>query len=96
MLGWRGTPEVRSDDLPAGGLQRAFPCPADPVNDSCLAALPEGWAVLTAAALTAVDRSGGSLWNLPVDLEPEPSKNWMGHVTGPALIHRASQHSDRQ
>lgn len=54
VLGWKGTPEVRHDDREVPGSMRSDPCGVRPLNDRCLAPLPDGWLALTSAGLMTV------------------------------------------
>jgi hypothetical protein len=51
VCGWKGTPEVRHEDLPVRGSLRSQACDVSLLNDRCLAPLPRGWLALTASGL---------------------------------------------
>ncbi|MFJ9778440.1 hypothetical protein ACIRSS_02590 [Amycolatopsis sp. NPDC101161] len=82
-LGWRGDPGILRRDRDLGGTWTTTPCAITPLNDRCLAPLPDGWLALTAAGLAGTD--GEPRLAGPVDLPPEPPEEWAGHVRGPAL-----------
>lgn len=54
-LGWLGSPEVLLRDRDLGGTWTTTACPVTPLNDRCLAALPDGWLAWTADGLVALD-----------------------------------------
>jgi hypothetical protein len=81
---WRGTPEVRHRDLPAGGRWSRRDCPLRIANERCLVALPDGWLVLTAEGL--FELIGEGIRHVaPAVLPAEPIRKWAGRVSGPAL-----------
>ncbi|MFE9749593.1 hypothetical protein ACFYOT_32180 [Saccharothrix saharensis] len=69
MLGWIGQPEVRHHDADPRGTWTTRECAVEPVNERCVAAVPGGWLVLTAAGLVEV---GSSRPAVPVPLPVEP------------------------
>jgi hypothetical protein len=87
VLGWHGSPQIVIADEDQQGRWTEHVWAAVPVNDRCLAALPDGWLVLTEERLIAIDADGGTR-DLPmvrVPAEQSPDEAWLGHVRGPAL-----------
>ncbi|TQM84034.1 hypothetical protein FHX81_6472 [Saccharothrix saharensis] len=69
VLGWIGQPEVRHHDAEPRGTWTTRECAVEPVNERCVAAVPDGWLVLTAAGLVEV---GSRRPAVPVPLPAEP------------------------
>ncbi|UOZ02414.1 hypothetical protein [Amycolatopsis sp. WQ 127309] len=82
-LGWRGTPGILRHDRDLRGAWTTTSCPVTPLNDQCLAPLPDGWLALTTEGLVEIDGEPRLIG--PVDVPPEPPREWAGHVRGPAL-----------
>ncbi|MEU8638301.1 hypothetical protein AB0C38_39485 [Amycolatopsis sp. NPDC048633] len=68
--GWHGEPEVLLRDKELAGSWVTRPCPVTPLNDGCLAAMPDGWLALTAEGFVRID--GDDQWLVgPVELPEE-------------------------
>ncbi len=80
-LGWRGSPEVLLRDRDLGGTWTTTACPVTPLNDRCLAALPDGWLAWTADGLVALEPTPRHV--SVVDLPPDSSPT--GQAPAPAL-----------
>jgi hypothetical protein len=68
--GWYGEPEilVRDKELPGSWVIRS--CPVRPLNDGCLAPMPDGWLALTEEGFVRID--GDDQWLVgPVELPEE-------------------------
>jgi hypothetical protein len=68
--GWHGEPEILLRDKELAGTWVTRPCPVKPVNDSCLAPVPDGWLALTEEGFVRID--GEDQWLVgPVELPEE-------------------------
>jgi len=82
-LGRRGSAEILRRDRDLGGAWTTTACPVTPLDDRCLAALPDGWLAWTADGLVALDPAPRHV--ATVRLPEEPPADWAGRVRGPAL-----------
>ncbi|MEV6642253.1 hypothetical protein [Amycolatopsis sp. NPDC051371] len=68
--GWHGEPEILVRDKELMGFWTSRPCPVRPVNDGCLAPMPDGWLALTEEGFVRID--GDDQWLVrPVELPAE-------------------------
>jgi len=85
MTGWRGTPEVRVRDRPAGGRWAELSFSLAPRNGQCVASVDDGWAMLADERLILFDGSGSVVADHGLSIAPEPPSDWVGRVRCPAL-----------
>ncbi|MFE1592595.1 hypothetical protein [Nocardia sp. NPDC058705] len=79
---WRGTPEVRHADREVRGTWHTIAWDVVPINERCLAPLPDSWLALTADGL--VDLRSGFVCTSPLtEVVDEVARRW--HEPGPAV-----------
>jgi hypothetical protein len=85
LEGWAGSPQAFCHDAGFQGTWTTYTCNVRPLNERCVAPLPQGWLVLTGAGLVEITRDGVAR-NLPCpSLPPEAPHEWAGRVRGPRL-----------
>ncbi|WP_378741881.1 YncE family protein [Nocardia brasiliensis] len=83
-LGWRGQPEIRYHDGDLSGAWTYVDCAYVPMNDRCLAALPDGWLAATGAGLVAITDDGDRVI-APTPTVVEPTDETSRRAPRPAL-----------
>ncbi|MBE1496937.1 hypothetical protein H4696_004037 [Amycolatopsis lexingtonensis] len=84
-LGWRGDPGILRRDRALGGTWTTAPCAVTPLNDRCLAPLPDGWLARTGAGLVAIHPGEPPRRVATVDLPDEVPATGPGQPRAPAL-----------
>jgi hypothetical protein len=84
-LGWRGSPEILRRDRALAGTWTTTSCAVTPLNDRCLAPLPDGWLARTDAGLVEVRSDEPPRGVAAVALPAESPATGPGQARAPAL-----------
>ncbi|WIX97729.1 hypothetical protein QRX60_26960 [Amycolatopsis mongoliensis] len=84
-LGWRGSPEILRRDRELAGTWTTTSCAVAPLNDRCLAPLPDGWLARTDAGLVAISSDEPPHGVAAVALPAESPPTGPGQAPAPAL-----------